>query len=459
MEKKMVMNKILLTTILLLSALNADVSICTGKFEVPKQYIECITQEANKTQTIEDVNFVAGYLVTQEKFDEAIKYYKKAVQQDDAKAMYYLGGIYEEHKKEYEEATKWYKKAAEKQYKDAVYRAGVLLEKELDKEAQAIIYYKEWVKKGDVEAYNYLGNLYLDKEAFEKAKEQYLQGAKQGSKESYYLLGSLHEAYIENGMNDALAYYKKAAEMGEYKSTYNLAVGYDRQLEYDKATPWYKKAMAMGNKDASEAYGYMLAKKGDIKDALKVFETLGEEGDSRGYLGMARIYVNEYKDYENEKKYALRAMEMGDAQGAVMIGNIYAEYKATKDYEEAIRWYKKAYEMGSCSGAKNMVVTYQNDLKDEKKYNEWLDKADAMGCGFAGFKRGYAYYVKKDMENAIKWYKRGADLGSEKAATSLGYIYSQELHDKEKAIYWYLRAYELGNKKAKKWIKKLEEQK
>ncbi|MGE3613933.1 MAG: hypothetical protein AB7G20_10720, partial [Sulfurimonas sp.] len=81
---------------LLLTTLYAEISLCTNQVNNTQKYIECITQEANKTQSIEDINFVAGYLVTQEKFDEAIKYYKKAVQQDDAKAMYYLGGIYEE---------------------------------------------------------------------------------------------------------------------------------------------------------------------------------------------------------------------------------------------------------------------------------------------------------------------------------------------------------------------------
>jgi TPR repeat protein len=442
---------------LLLTTLYAEISLCTNQVNNTQKYIECITQEANKTQTIEDVNFVAGYLVTQEKFDEAIKYYKKAVQQDDAKAMYYLGGIYEEHKKEYEEATKWYKKAAEKQYKDAVYRAGVLLEKELDKEAQAIIYYKEWVKKGDVEAYNYLGNLYLDKEAFEKAKEQYLQGAKQGSKESYYLLGSLHEAYIENGMNDALAYYKKAAEMGEYKSTYNLAVGYERQLEYDKAGYWYKKAMAMGNKDAYYGYGHLLRKQGDLKGALEVFDELAELKDSRGYMAIAKIYINEYNDYDNAQKYQLKMIELGDAEGATGLGYGYSQH--FKNKEKAIEWYKKAYEMGSCIGTENLVIIYEVDLKDEKKYNEWLDKADAMGCGFAGFKRGYAYRLKKDYKNQIKWYTRGASLGDMKSAQGLGYLYAVDLNDKEKAIYWYKRAGYLGYKGASRAIKKLEAQK
>ena len=452
------MNKSILIALSLVIGLNADVSVCTDKLEEPPHYIECITQEAGKTQSVEDIDFAAGYLVTKDRFDEAIKLYEKSASQGDAKAMYYLGGIYEEQKKEYAKAAEWYKKAADKNYKDAVYRAGVLLEKELNKEAEAIAYYEAWIKKGDIEAYNYLGNLYLDKEEFQKAKEQYLKGAKQGSKESYYLLGSLHEAYIDGGMDKAMKYYEKAAELGEYKSIYNLGANYDKQLEYKKATPWYKKAMELGNKDAYDAYGYMLAKKGDAKEALGIFQELADLNDSRGYLGMARIYINEYKDYENEKKYALKVIEMGDATGAVIIGNIYADYKATKDYEEAIKWYTKAYEMGSCSGAKNIVVTYQNDLKDEKKLNEWLDRADAMGCGFAGFKRGYAYRLKKDYKNQIKWYERGASLGDMKSAQGLGYLYAVDLKNKGKAIYWYKRAGELGYKGAKRAIKQLEAQ-
>lgn len=449
------MNRVLLTLLLAITALNADVSICTDKLESTKLYIECIEEEANKTDSIKDINFVAGYLVTQNKFDQAISYYKKSAKKNDAKAMYYLGGVYEEEKKDYKEAVKWFKKAADKKYKDSVFRAGVLLEKELKQRKKAIAYYKKWIKKGDVEAYNYLGNLYLDKENFQKAKEQYRKGAKEGSVESYYLLGSLYEAYIDNGIDKAMQYYKKAAELGEYKSTFNLAANYDKQLEYKKAEPWYKRSMAMGNKDAYDAYGYMLAKEHKGKESLNVFQELANLNDSRGYIGMARVYVNEYKDYENEKKYALKAIELGDARGAMLIADLHRKH--LDDIEKSKIWWQKAYEMGSCVGAESFVVEYQI-AKDETNTNIWLDKADAMDCGFAGFKRGYAYHDKKDYKNAIKWHTRGAELGNEKAATSLGYIYSVELKDKEKAIYWYKRAYRLGYKRALKVIKRLEAQ-
>ncbi|WP_324172483.1 tetratricopeptide repeat protein [Sulfurimonas sp.] len=451
------MNRFLLIILFLLTALNADVSICTDKLETTNKYIECLKKEVNNSKSVEDINFLAGYLVTKNRFDEAINFYKQVTLQDDAKAMYYLGGIYEEQKKEYDLAVKWFKKAADKNYKDSVFRVGSILEKKLLKEDEAIAYYQEWIKKGNVEAYNYLGNLYLDKEDFQKAKKEYLKGAKKASKESYYLLGSLHEAYIENGLNDAIDYYKEGAELGEYKSIYNLAANYDKLLEYKKAEPWYKKSMALGNKDAYDAYGYMLAKKGDAKEALEIFQRLANLNDSRGYIGMARVYVNEYKDYENTKKYRLKAFEMGNPEGASGIGYLYAEH--FKDYKKAIKWYTKAYEMGDCDGTEDLAITYEVDLKDEKKYNEWLDKADAMGCGFAGFRRGYDYHDKKDYKNAIKWYKRSAKLGSMKAANNLGNIYQRDLKDKEKAIYWYKKASKLGSKRAKKQLKKLKAQK
>ena len=451
------MHRTILTLTLFYTVLVADVSVCIDKLKDTPKYIVCIKEEASKSDSIEDIDFTAGYLATINKYDEAIQWYKKAAKKGNAKAMYYLGGIYEENKKNYKEALKWFKKAADKRYKDAVYRAGSLLERELGKEGEAIKYYKKWIEKGDIEAHNYLGNLYLDNEEFQKAKEEYLKGAKQGSKESYYLLGSLHEAYIEGGLKKAMEYYKKGAELGDYKSTFNLAANYDKLLEYDKAEPWYKKSMAMGNRDAYKAYGYALAKQHKAKEALKVFQKLVDMNDSEGYMGMARVYANEYEDYENEKKYAMKAIELGNAEGATLIGYMYIKH--FNNPKEAVKWYKKAYEMGSCDGAESLVVVYQKDILNETKKNKWLDKADAAGCGFAGFKRGYAYYVKKDYKNAIKWYKRGAELGDMKSAQSLGYIYSKILHDKKKAIFWLQRAYELGNKKAKIWIERLEAEK
>ncbi len=456
MEKKKVMNRFLLITLFLLTALNADVSICTDKLETTNKYIECLKKEVNNSKSVEDINFLAGYLVTKNRFDEAINLYKQVTLQDDAKAMYYLGGIYEEQKKEYDLAVKWFKKAADKNYKDSVFRVGSILEKELLKEDEAIAYYQEWIKKGNVEAYNYLGNLYLDKEDFQKAKKEYLKGAKKASKESYYLLGSLHEAYIENGLDDAIDYYKEGAELGEYKSIYNLAVLYDNMAKYDKSQIWYKRAMALNNKDAYFGYGHMLRKKGDLKGALSALEELGKLGDGRGYWGMAQIYINEYNDFEKCKEYCLKTIENGNARGASLLGYIYSN--DFKDKEKAIKWYTKAYEMKDCKGTENLVIVYEK-LNDENKSMEWLDKADAIGCGFAGFRRGYDYHDKKDYKNAIKWYKRSAKLGSMKAANNLGNIYQRDLKDKEKAIYWYKKASKLGSKRAKKQLKKLKAQK
>ncbi len=446
------MNKAILIALSLVIGLNADVSVCTDKLEDTTHYIACITKEADKTQAIEDIDFAAGYLVTKDRFDEAIKLYEKSASQGDAKAMYYLGGIYEEQKKEYAKAVEWYKKAADKNYKDAIYRAGVLLEKELNKEAEAIAYYEAWIKKGDVEAYNYLGNLYLDKEEFQKAKEQYLKGAEKGSIESFYLLGSLHQTYF-NATEDAIGYYKKAAEKGEYKSIYNLAVMYDNVAEYNKAEPWYKKAMALGNKDAYYGYGHLLRKKGDLKGALDTFEKLALLDDNRGYMAMARVYMNEYKDYDSAEKYLLKLVAKGNGDAASAIGSIYGGQRHSIDKE--IEWYKKAYALGSCTGTKNLALTFRNDLKDEEKYNEWLDKADAMDCGFAGTRHGDDFYLKKDYKNAIVWYKRGAALGNKDATYNLGYVYEIDLKDKEKAIYWYKKAASLGDTGAKKELKRL----
>ncbi|WP_324172500.1 tetratricopeptide repeat protein [Sulfurimonas sp.] len=452
------MNRFLLITLFLLTALNADVSICTDKLETTNQYIECLKKEVNNSKSIEDINFLAGYLVTKNRFDEAINFYKQATLQDDAKAMYYLGGIYEEQKKEYDLAVKWFKKAADKNYKDSVFRVGSILEKKLLKEDEAIAYYQEWIKKGNVEAYNYLGNLYLDKEDFQKAKKEYLKGAKKASKESYYLLGSLHEAYIENGLNDAIYYYKEGAELGEYKSIYNLAANYDKLLEYKKAEPWYKKSMALGNKDAYDAYGYMLAKKGDAKEALEIFQRLANLNDSRGYIGMARVYVNEYKDYENEKKYALKAIELGDADGAVMIGYMYSNH--LNDKEKAIKWYTKAYEMKDCDGTENLAFVYRDKYKDNDKYLYWMEKAFNIGCSSSGHDIGTYYLTeKKDIKTAMLWYEKAANLGYMSSAKNLAILYKTELDNNDKAIYWYKRADRLGYKGAKKQLKKLEAQK
>lgn len=68
--------------------------------------------------------------------------------------------------------------------------------------------------------------------------------------------------------------------------------------------------------------------------------------------------------------------------------------------------------------------------------------------------------VKKNVEEAIKWYERlaeGDDATATNAQARLGKIYDKELGDKSKAAGWYRKAAEGGHRAAKQWLRRNKE--
>ena len=56
-------------------------------------------------------------------YDEAVKWFRKSVEQDDAHGQFHLGECYEKGTgvpQDMEEALKWYRKAAEQENKEAI---------------------------------------------------------------------------------------------------------------------------------------------------------------------------------------------------------------------------------------------------------------------------------------------------------------------------------------------------
>jgi len=121
---------------------------------------------------------------------------------------------------------------------------------------------------------------------------------------------------------------------------------------------------------------------------------------------------------------------------ASKVGFIYSE--ELKDYDKAIQWFK-----------------YSNSMKPMPENSNYM-------C--------YAYQMKKEYEESIKWCKNAIELGSDEALIGLGFSYSK-LKDYENAVKWYLKASEknhpdsminlgsiytkmLDNKNAEKWFKK-----
>ncbi|HNJ36278.1 MAG TPA: tetratricopeptide repeat protein, partial [Leptospiraceae bacterium] len=125
------------------------------------------------------------------------------------------------------------------------------------------------------------------------ALPEYLEAATAGDAEACFLLGRAHDVGSAGGNdspNEAVKWYRKAAELGNVFAQYNLGVIYEggRGIEKDEveAARWYRKAADEGLADAQRALGNLYySGRGLEKDeveAVKWYRKAAEQGDPSG---------------------------------------------------------------------------------------------------------------------------------------------------------------------------------
>jgi uncharacterized protein len=197
-------------------------------------------------------------------------------------------------------------------------------------------------------------------------------------------------------------------------------------------------------------------------DVRKV-RTLAEKGDCIAQYSLAMMYSFVPQNYEESKKWLLKAAAQGLAlaqtelaglylmaknyEAAVILmrkaaeqGHFIAQYNlgkyylegtgGVKDYKEALKWNSKAARQGY-SGAQNSIgIMYKNGLGVQQNYAEalrWFRKAAQQGDGGSQFNLGKMYEegrgVTRDYQEAVKYYHLAAIKGIPNAQAMLGIMY------------------------------------
>ncbi len=159
------------------------------------------------------------------------------------------------------------------------------------------------------------------------------------------------------------------------------------------------------------------------------------------------------KNTEEALEWFLNAYDQQeDAAGdaADEIGGIYAILR--QDDKETVEWYRRGAELGSDLAMFDLGWMYDNGKgleEDKDEAMEYYRKAyDRRGkaAGRAACNIGNLYEeTYQDDENALKWYRCGAELGSDWAMYSLGEMYEKGKgveQNRGKAVDWYRKAYE-----------------
>lgn len=353
-------------------------------------------------------------LSEEEAIAQAIKYYELAANKGNADAQYSLytifyEGIYVEEN--YEEAFKWGMMAANQEHADAEY--------------------------GVAEAYQYGNGVKID---YKEAVKWYEKAADQGLTEALTELGydyKFGDMNLSVNYGKSFAYYIQAAQKGDMAGQANVAEFYMEgkgiEKNEEEALKWYRKAAEQGDADSEYAIGQYYEYDGnDIKLAIEWYKKAAEQGHVDAQMKMKNCYGNGEgleKDLTQAFEWAEKAAEQGDAKAQCYLGRCYKEglgVEANKN--TAIEWYEKAAEQGDAEAQCEMGKCYDmwattklkmglNELNEEKAL-EWYKKARDQGYAEAQYRYGEAYKhslsnsgvsIIERMKIGNEWIKKAAD--------------------------------------------------
>lgn len=170
--------------------------------------------------------YLRGYGCTKDE-NEAIKWFKKSMEQNFKCSYYNLGNLYV-IKKDYKEAKELYKAIAYKDkkepgHKESQYMLGYIYYKENNHD-EAITWYGEAAFQGHVYAQFNAASLCYNAKDYKTAIDFYVMAAFQNHAKAYYMLAEMHyHGYgCKQNYKESYRLYKKAESIGCHLATIKI---------------------------------------------------------------------------------------------------------------------------------------------------------------------------------------------------------------------------------------------
>ena len=328
-------------------------------------------------------------------------------------AMVQLGRAYEDGDvldQDYEQAVRWYRKAAEAGNVRAMNKLGFL--------------YEGWGVDQD----------------YEQAAYWHRQAAEAGDSSAMNNLGYLHQhgRGVVQDHEQAARWYRKAAEAGNAPGMYNLGLLYQHgrgvDQDYEQAARWYRQAAEAGTEYAMNNLGFLYRHgRGVVQDyeqAARWYRQAAEAGNATAMNNLGLLYQHGRGvpvDHEQAARWFRQAAEAGNTSGMYNLGYLHRHGRGVpQDHEQAARWYRQAAEAGHASAMNNLGFLYRHGRGVDQDYEQaarWYRQAAEAGDSSAMNNLGYLYQhglgVEGDHEQAERWYRRAIDAGSEVAKDNL----------------------------------------
>lgn len=247
--------------------------------------------------------------------------------------------------------------------------------------------------------------------------------------------------FNEKKYDDAKIAFEKAAMMGDPMSQNNLGFCYENGFgvakpDLNEAIKWYKKAAENDNMHAKHNLAVLYFEgKGVKKNTKKAFELCLDAAEA-GHLGaqthLGICYQQGIGVKKDEKKAFewIRKAAYNKESNETCYYNLghcyYYGIGVIADFGEAVRWFKKAAELNHPIAQHTLGHCYRTGrgvVANSKKAFEFYKKAAENGYADSQYNLAMCYEtgtgVKKDIQLAKKWYEKAAKNGVKKAVEQL----------------------------------------
>ena len=265
-------------------------------------------------------------------------------------------------------------------------------------------------------------------------------------------------AYKAKKYEKAVIYWSRAAKAGDIEAQLNLAFMYQkgRDIEKDskKSLYWYRKAADAGNTEAQIKLGGMLSPLA----ALKWYRKAADAGSADAQQAMGSMYQSGrgvLKDEEKALNWYKKAARNNNFLAQKLVAEAYEKgLGVEKDNAEALRLYLKLAEQDISE--EEYVLDDPDGLNRHDDDNKKRHVSNTEGVLAGQYKAGKIYEngeegVKKDDEQAVKFYHKAAVRNHSEAQLALGRMYAKGQgikKDDGQAVRWYRRAAQRGNAEA-----------
>ncbi|OJW52225.1 MAG: hypothetical protein BGO67_05375 [Alphaproteobacteria bacterium 41-28] len=274
-------------------------------------------------------------------------------------------------------------------------------------------------------------------------KKELKQRANGGDAQAQYELGMLYKkggsGVIIKKPSKALTRFNDAALQGHLEAQISLARMYfdlDKEgipKDNEQALKWIQKVLKTSEDPRAQtllgrAYFDGWGVPQNESEGIQWFQKAAEQGDVDALNRLAYAYDTGRgirKDVKKAADLTLQAAKQGLAAAQCNAGHVYffGRHGIKKDQKKALEWYLLSAEQGYADAQAEAGYILSFKKKKYAEGMEWLLKADQQGHQIAAYNIAVMYEegkgVKKNKEEAKRWYQKSADQGYRPAQEKL----------------------------------------